>query len=134
AGVYSPDLIENLNPPTAVLLMLGVAQTAVLSLLRGHLDRFSRRPGVTAFTDFVTARTMTIYLWHMVVVLGMAGMTALIALTTGVSLPQPSSLEWWLTRPLWLTLVAVLTAGLAWVLSGAERVRLTTGPGSAARV
>lgn len=134
AGVYSPDLIENLNPPTAVLLVLGVTQTAVLSLLRGRLDRFSRRPRVAAFIEFVTARTMTIYLWHMVVVLGMAGVTALIALTTGVALPEPSSLEWWLTRPLWLILVTVLTAGLAWALSGAERVRLATGRRPAARV
>lgn len=134
AGVYSPDLIENLNPPTAALLLVGVAQTAALSLLRGRLDRLSRRPGVAAFTAFVTARTMTIYLWHMVVVLGMAGVTALVAMHTGMALPVPSSLEWWLTRPLWLAGVVLLTAGAAWLLSGAERVRLPAGSRLAARV
>ena len=90
-GVYSPDLIENLNPPTAVLLVLGVAQTAVLSLLRGRLDRFSCRPRVAAFTDFVTARTMTIYLWHLPVIMAIIG----IQLLAPQWLSEPGSGRWW---------------------------------------
>jgi hypothetical protein len=64
-ATYSPDLIANINPPTAALLLVGIAHTSLLSLHRERLERFSRRPRVAAFTAFVTVRTMTIYLWHM---------------------------------------------------------------------
>ncbi|MDF2509399.1 MAG: hypothetical protein K0Q52_3258, partial [Microbacterium sp.] len=49
-GIYSPDLIANINPPTAALLLVGVAHTSLLSLHRDRLERFSRRPRVAAFT------------------------------------------------------------------------------------
>jgi hypothetical protein len=119
-GVYSADLIANINPPTAALLLVGVAHTSALSLLREPLARISRRPRVAAFTAFVTRRTMTIYLWHMPVLLVMAGASAVFALTTGANLPEPSSLEWWLSRPLWLATVALLTAIVAMPLARIE--------------
>ncbi|PRB15534.1 acyltransferase [Microbacterium sp. MYb62] len=112
-GVYSPDLIANINPPTAALLLVGVAHTSLLSLHRGRLERFSRRRSVAAFTDFVTVRTMTIYLWHMPVLLLMAGATAVYALTTGAVLPALDSTDWWAARPLWLATAVALTALVA---------------------
>ncbi|UUT34309.1 acyltransferase family protein [Microbacterium elymi] len=120
-GVFSPDLLENLNPPTAALLLVGVAQTALFSLLRAPLTAVSRRPRVAAFTRFVTARTMTIYLWHMPVLPTLAGITALVAMSSGLALPEPSSASWWMTRPLWLALAVLLTAVVAWALAGLER-------------
>jgi peptidoglycan/LPS O-acetylase OafA/YrhL len=123
AGVYSPDLIANLNPPTAVLLLVGVAQTAVLSLMRHRIERFSARRTAAAFTRFVTARTMTIYLWHMPLLLVMAGASVLASMATGIALPEPSSAGWWATRPLWVAVVVVLTAGVAAALAGIERHR-----------
>jgi surface polysaccharide O-acyltransferase-like enzyme len=130
-GLYSPDLIENLNPPTTALLLVGVAQTALLSLGRNRLRALSRRRAVAAFTAFITTRTMTIYVWHMPVLLTMAGAAAVFAMTTGIALPEPSSLDWWLTRPLWLAFALTLTAAAARALAGAERRRM--GPTSASR-
>jgi peptidoglycan/LPS O-acetylase OafA/YrhL len=112
-GLYSADLIANINPPTAALLLVGVAHTSLLSLHRERLERFSHRPRVAAFTGFVTARTMTIYLWHMPVLLVMAGATAIYALTTGVTLPALDSAGWWAGRPLWLATALALTAIVA---------------------
>lgn len=123
AGVYSPDLIANLNPPTAVLLLVGVAQTALLSLLRRRVERFSARRSAAAFTRFVTARTMTIYLWHMPLLLAMAGASVLASMATGIALPEPSSAGWWATRPLWVAVAVMLTAGVAAALAGIERHR-----------
>ncbi|WP_061015330.1 acyltransferase family protein [Microbacterium sp. CCH5-D1] len=112
-GVYSADLIANINPPTAALLLVGVAHTSLLSLHRERLERFSRQPHVAAFTAFVTVRTMTIYLWHMPVLLLMAGATAAFALLTGASLPALDSAAWWSGRPLWLATALALTAVVA---------------------
>lgn len=119
-GVYSPDLIANINPPTTALLLVGVAHTSLLSLHRARIERFSRRPLVAGFTGFVTRRAMTIYLWHMPMLLLMAGTTAVFSLTAGVSLPALDSAEWWAGRPLWLAVALALTALAALAFSRFE--------------
>lgn len=121
-GVYSSDLIANINPPTAALLLVGVAHTALLSLVRERLTRLSARRRVAFVTDFATRRAMTIYLWHMPVLLAMAGASAVFALTTGIALPAPDSLGWWFGRPLWLAVALTLTALVATVFARVEAV------------
>ncbi len=123
-GVHSPDLIANINPPTTALLLVGIAHTAAFSLLRTRLAAFARRPRPAAFTAFVSRRTMTVYLWHMPVLLAMAGVLALWALTTGSSLPVPASPEWWAGRPLWLVIVFAATAALSLPLARIEGRRI----------
>lgn len=109
-GVYSPDLIANINPPTGALPLVGVVHVMAVSLLRARIERFSRRPGPAAFSTFVNRRTMTIYLWHMPVLLCMAGLSAAAAVTSGIALAEPSSMAWWLSRPLWLATALFFTA------------------------
>lgn len=133
-GIYSHDLIANLNPPTTALLIVGVAQTAAFSLLRDRLDSLSRSRRIAGFTRFVTERTMTIYLWHMPVLLAMAGASALFALSTGIALPEPSSAAWWVTRPVWLAAALILTAVVACALAGVERRRMPRPAASVALV
>lgn len=133
AGVFSPDLIANLNPPTTALLLVGAAQTAVLSLLRDRITQLSIRPRVAAFTAFVTARTMTIYLWNLTALLTLAAISAFLAMNGALVLPEPSSLGWWLTRPVWLALAFLLTAAVGWALGGSERLRLPRPTTSARR-
>ena len=130
-GIHSPDLIANLNPPTTALVLVGIAQTAVFSLLRARITGFAERPAPAAFTAFVSERTMTVYLWHMPVLLGLAGILAMAALTTGIALPAPATPEWWLTRPLWLAVAFSLTAVLSLPLARIEAARLRTGAVSA---
>ncbi|MES2865653.1 MAG: acyltransferase [Actinomycetota bacterium] len=133
-GTYSPDLIANINPPTASLLLVGVAHTMLLSILRDRVASWSRLPLPSRFLTFVTPRAMTIYLWHMPVLLAMAGASAVFAMTTGIALPEPSSIEWWMTRPLWLVTVVALTAGIAFLLAGIEARRIPTPTRSAGRL
>lgn len=113
AGIHSPDLIANINPPTTALLFVGVAHTMLMSLMRDRLNDWSLRPLGTRVRGFVTPRAMTIYLWHMPVLLTMAGASAIFAILTGIALPEPSNPVWWLTRPLWLIAAFALTAGIA---------------------
>jgi surface polysaccharide O-acyltransferase-like enzyme len=121
-GFHSPDLIANTNPPTTALLLVGVIQTAGFSLFKSQLTAFADRRPVAAFTGFMSARAMTVYLWHMPVLLMLAGTTALVAMTTGDQLPVPTSGEWWLSRPLWLVLTLGTTALLTLPLSRLERI------------
>lgn len=113
SGVHSPDLIENINPPTTALILVGIVHTSLLSLLRERIGRLSRTAPAAAFTGFVTRRAMTIYLWHMPVLLSMAGATAAWALLGGATLPALDSTGWWAGRPLWLATTLTLTALVA---------------------
>lgn len=122
-GVYSPDLVANINPPTGALLLVGVVHLGLVSLLRDRLTLFSRRTAPAAFSAFVNRRTMTIYLWHMPVLLAMAGVTALVATATHTALPEPSSAAWWAGRPLWLVTALALSALVAVVLARVENRR-----------
>jgi peptidoglycan/LPS O-acetylase OafA/YrhL len=110
SGVYSPDLIANINPPTCALILVGIVHLCAVSLLRDRLSDVSRSTAAAAFSRFVNRRTMTVYLWHMPVLLAMAGVSAATAMIAGLPLPEPSSLEWWLSRPLWLVAALALTA------------------------
>lgn len=119
-GIHSPDLIANINPPTTALLLVGAAHTALVSVNRSRLTRASRHPVATAFSAFVNRRTMTIYLWHMPVLLAMAGVTALTALVGGAVLAPVGSAAWMAERPLWLLAALALTALLAVPLARIE--------------
>lgn len=123
-GVWSPDLIAHLNPPTTALLVLGAAQTMALSLLRPHLISLARRPRIAAATGFVTARTMTFYLWNLSALLLLAGALLLLAVQGLLVLPEPSTAGWWVTRPLWLAASIALTAAAAWIAGPLERLRM----------
>ncbi|WP_309128488.1 acyltransferase [Microbacterium sp.] len=133
-GFHSPDLIANINPPTTALILVAVVHTCAFSLLRGRLAVAASRPLPARFTRFVTARAMTIYLWHMPVLLTLAGISALVGMSTGAPLPAPASPEWWLTRPLWLVVALTATALLSVPLARLEsfRTRSFTVTGGAA--
>ena len=97
-------------------------------LADGSIDRLSRRvraaAGIAALLTLVATfafgiyspdliANMTIYLWHMPVLLLMAGSTAVFALMTGMRLPALDSAGWWAGRPLWLATAVALTALVA---------------------
>ena len=120
SGIHSPDLVANINPPTTALLLVGIAHTALFSLFRRPLARFAGRRLPSALTDFVTPRAMTVYLWHMPVLLALAGLSATGAIVTGMPLPALDGPEWWITRPLWLAVALVATALVARTLARVE--------------
>ncbi|WP_030143106.1 acyltransferase family protein [Mycetocola saprophilus] len=101
-GPYSPDMYENLNPPTICLILLGIDQLMLFTLLRNRLRAVAERPRIGALVDRVGARSMTIYLWHMPVIILLAAGLLILHLTVAVPLPDPLSAGWWLTRPFWL--------------------------------
>jgi hypothetical protein len=70
-------------------------------------------------TVLINSMIMTIYLWHitiLVVVVGLAYLAGGVGLTT-----EPGSAEWWLSRPLWLTVLSAALLPVALPLAALER-------------
>lgn len=100
---WSPDMIENLNPPTVAIALLGAAQFFGLMLLRPSLDRLMRRRGMGKLVQRVGACAMTVYLWHMPLILALV----VVLWLGGWPLPEPHSLAWWVTRLPWLAAIGL---------------------------
>lgn len=108
-GVWSGDLFEALNPPTGALVLLGTAQLCAFELLRPRLRAVHDVPDVRRIVDAVSSRSMTVYAWHMPVLIALAGAQLLLPGT----LPVPLSEAWWQSRPLWLVVAGIAVALVA---------------------
>lgn len=129
SGSYSPDMFENLNPPTVALVLLGVAQLALFQLARPRIRAWVERADASRLVSTVGERAMTVYLWHMPVLVGLAGLSLVANASVGLALPEPLSFEWWATRPLWLGVAAAAVVPVVLVFARFERTRRRTPAG-----
>lgn len=130
---YSPDMYDNLNPPTAAILVLGVGQTLLFAWLRPWLARLAERPTLAGVSDAINRNAMQIYLWHVPVIV----LLAVVLVVAGAPFPEPLSGEWWQSRPPFLVAVALLlipiVIGVAWLERRGERADVApVGPWLAA--
>lgn len=127
-GPWNTDMLDNLNPPTLPLVLLGLAQVCLLRLLRPVLARLMARHVARAVVFLVGSRLMTIYLWHLPVIILLSGAALLIP---GAS-PEPGSGAWWLSRPVLFVLVLAAIFGLSFLVGRWEAPRELgpTPPGS----
>lgn len=130
ATPYSADMYENLNPPTVCLVVLGVAQLALFQLARPRIRAWVERADASRTISAVGERAMTVYLWHMPVLVGLAGVLLVANAAFGLPLPEPMSADWWATRPLWLSAAAAAVATVTLVFARFERAR-RAAPGRA---
>lgn len=109
-GLYSGNMLVNLNPPNLTLFLLGVSQAATLQLLRPLLFGLASRRRVRRFIGVAGRRSMTVYLWHLPLLAAMSGLLLL------TDFPQPAggTAGWWWGRPLvLLALIGLLLPVLA---------------------
>lgn len=116
-GRYPVSMIDNLNPPTCCLLLLGLVQVLALTLAEPALRRWTRLPDVRRTVAAINGHAMTIYLWHMAVLVAVA----LIVLAVGLPFPEPLGPVWWLTRGCWLLAVGTGMVLTARAIGGYER-------------
>lgn len=117
SGSYAPDMLTNLNPPTVCMVLLGFAQACLLEVLSPALRRLMAWRSVRAVAHLVGSRALTIYLWHLPLVVAVMAAWFL----AGGYDPAPGSAAWWWLRiPLALLCWAVVLA-VATVLRRAER-------------
>lgn len=121
-GPYSFDMLANLNPPTLPLVALAVAQACVLRLLRPALAKLMNTHAARAVVFVVGSRLMTVYLWHLPVILIITGLSLLIP---GAA-PEPASPAWWLSRPVLYVVVLAGVFGLSFLVGRWEAPREVT--------
>jgi hypothetical protein len=102
------DPISNTTPPDLLLLVFGVAQVGLVLALEGPMRRWLDGRRAWAATVLVNASIMTVYLWHLTVLVMLVGLAMLVG-GFGLQL-EPGSTQWWLARIPWF---AALIAGLA---------------------
>ncbi|MCR4526466.1 acyltransferase [Kocuria rhizophila] len=111
SGAYAPDMLTNLNPPTVCMVLLGVAQACLLEVFSPALRRLMRWRPAQVVAHVVGTRALTIYLWHLPLVVAVMAAWFL----AGGYDPAPGSAGWWWLRiPLavlcWAVVLAVATA------------------------
>lgn len=120
AMVGSPDEgLSNTLPPKVTLVALGVAQFGLLLALEGPMRRALERVRLWAATVLINSMIMTVYLWHITVMI-LFGSVLYLAGGVGFGL-VPGSGEWWASRPLWIAVLLVLLVPVALLVSPLER-------------
>jgi peptidoglycan/LPS O-acetylase OafA/YrhL len=103
-GLYSGNMLVNLNPPNLTLLLLAIAQAAALQLFRPVLLRVASAVRLRRVMAVVGRRSMTVYLWHLPLLAAMSGLLLL----TDIPQPAGGTPAWWWSRPLVLLVVVIL--------------------------
>ena len=115
-GPYALNMLTNLNPPTVPLVILGLGQAALLQLSKPPLTALMRTRAARAVVFVVGSRLMTVYLWHLPVIVAIAGVGLLIPGT-----PAPGSAAWWALRPVLYLVVLGVVLALSLLLGRFER-------------
>ncbi|HEX2050368.1 MAG TPA: acyltransferase [Actinomycetota bacterium] len=110
-GVYPRSMVgtdvervSNMNPPTLCIVALTFWLIGVAMLLRDPVNRWLARRGPWMAVIFVNGVIMTVFLWHLTAYL----VTILALYPLGLGHPTDSTLSWWLQRPVWLIVPALV--------------------------
>lgn len=115
------DQFTNTFPPTIALLALGVLHTGLARLAEPALGRWLERRRPWTFTILVNGSIMTLYLWHLTAMTLLIGGSVLLG---GFGLhPVPDTAMWWISRPLWIAVLAMATLPLLATFARFEHAR-----------
>lgn len=118
--------VSNTLPPKVTLIALGLMQFGLLMCIEAPMRRVLSGQRLWTATVLINSMIMTVYLWHitvMVVVVGLAYLAGGVGLTF-----EPGSGAWWLARPVWLLVLYCLLLPVALALSALERRPSPSGP------
>ncbi len=120
AMVGSPDEgLSNTLPPKITLLALGVFQFGLLLAIEGPMRKVLSSVRLWAATVLINSMIMTVYLWHITVMIVFVG---LLFLADGFGLGvEPGTQSWWLSRIVWIGVLLALLLPVALILSPLER-------------
>jgi surface polysaccharide O-acyltransferase-like enzyme len=111
--------ITNSYPPRVTLAFLGLFQAGLVLLAEPMLERWMQRRSAWAAVVAISARIMTLYLWHLTAMVMVIGL-GLVVDGWGFGI-EPLTVEWWLTRPIWFLVLLVPTGLLLGIFGRYER-------------
>lgn len=115
---YSNDMLDNLNPPTATIVLLALAQCYLFTLLQPAIRKLMTIRPVLLVVGALGMFGMVIYLWHTVAMaLVLWGQLAL-----GLPFPEPLSGAWWWTRIPWVLAIGAVIAACCVLVPKLERL------------
>lgn len=111
--------LTNSFPPRVTLAFLGLFQAGLVLLAEPKLAKLMQRPRPWTGVVAISSQIMTLYLWHMTaMVLAIGAGLVLDGRGFGIA---PTTAGWWLSRPVWLVVLAGVTVLLAAVFGRYER-------------
>lgn len=123
---FAGATVTNSNPPKVTLVALGVFQFGLAMMLetvaRRRLDRVSTWTRVVAINGSI----MTLYLWHLTAMVAVVGLL-LLAGGPGLGLGVGTAM-WWITRPVWLAFMTLVTIPFLVGFGKFERPRTDNRP------
>lgn len=126
-GVPGSEL-TNMTPPTFAIALLGFVQAGLIWAGSTSINRLAHRDGPWHAVVAVSGVIMTIYLWHLTAMTLVASVF-LFAFGGAAFKIEPGTTQWWLTRPVWLSVLILVTLVLVAIFARFEwRVRQTPAP------
>jgi fucose 4-O-acetylase-like acetyltransferase len=120
--------VTNMTPPTFAIALLAFAQAGVIWAATEPISRFAHRRRVWHGVVAVSGVMMTIYLWHLTAMTLVASVF-LFAFDGAVFRIEPGTTAWWLSRPVWIMMLVLVTLALVAVFARFEwRVKTTPAP------
>ncbi len=111
--------VTNMTPPTFAMFLLGTMQMGGIWGTLPMVRRLTSRPRPWHAVISVSGVIMTMYLWHLSAMSLVAA--AGLSLFDGVVFTlEPGTTAWWLTRPVWVAVLALATAVLVAVFARFE--------------
>ena len=111
------ERITNTNPPTLMMLAMGIWSIGAVMLLRPVLTRWLQRRKVWGAVISVNTVVMTLFLWHMTAFL----LAIFVLWPIGFGQQGDTTASWWAERPLWELVPAVFLVVLVWLFGRFER-------------
>ncbi|MDJ0924150.1 MAG: acyltransferase [Acidimicrobiia bacterium] len=111
--------VTNMTPPTFAMAVLGTMQLGVIWATQPAVRRFTARARAWHGVVAVSGIIMTIYLWHLSA-MSLVAAAGLFTFDGRLFRIEPGTATWWLTRPLWLAMLLVVTLLLVAVFARFE--------------
>jgi peptidoglycan/LPS O-acetylase OafA/YrhL len=98
------EKVSNMSPPTICIIVLTLWLVGLAMLLRDAINRWLDKPKPWLAVISANSIIMTIYLWHLTAFF----ITFLLLNKIGLSRAPAGTSGWWLERPLWIILSAII--------------------------